>query len=40
MNVYFSHSENGFGEVFLEGAASYVYTGQLHAEAFAWLSTE
>ena len=37
LNVYFSLSEKGFGEVFLEGAASYVYSGQLHAEAFAWL---
>lgn len=37
LNVYFNLSENGFGEVFLEGAASYVYSGQLHAEAFNWL---
>ncbi len=38
LKVHFSADENGFREVLLEGAASYVYEGVLHREAFQWLA--
>jgi diaminopimelate epimerase len=38
--VHFDPATEGFGEVFLEGPAAYVYRGALHAEAFAWLGRE
>jgi diaminopimelate epimerase len=38
LKVYFNPFKEDFGEVFLEGAASYVYSATLHAEAFKWLS--
>ena len=37
LKVYFNPAGENHGEVFLEGAASYVYSGKLHAEAFEWL---
>jgi len=37
LKVYYNPSGDNPGEVFLEGAASYVYSGNLHAEAFNWL---
>ncbi|MFH1036406.1 MAG: diaminopimelate epimerase [Pseudomonadota bacterium] len=38
LKVHFSAGEDGFREVLLEGAASYVYQGVLHREAFQWLA--
>ncbi|CAO0821064.1 Diaminopimelate epimerase [Desulfarculales bacterium] len=38
LKVYFSAEADGFREVLLEGAASYVYQGVLHREAFEWLA--
>ncbi|KMY67256.1 hypothetical protein AAU61_10315 [Desulfocarbo indianensis] len=39
LTVYFDDKgRDGFGDVFLEGPAHYVYKGVLHEEAFAWLS--
>lgn len=37
LKVYFERQGEEFGPVFLEGAAHYVYSGRLHAEALAWL---
>jgi diaminopimelate epimerase len=37
LTVHFSQGKEGFGEVFLEGPAHYVYQGRLQAEAFAWI---
>ncbi|MFH1058200.1 MAG: diaminopimelate epimerase [Pseudomonadota bacterium] len=37
LKVHFERQGEGFGEVFLEGAAAYVYEASLHREAFAWL---
>jgi diaminopimelate epimerase len=37
LKVHFRAQGESFSEVFLEGAASYVYGGRLHREAFAWL---
>lgn len=38
LKVHFSADGSGFREVLLEGAASYVYQGVLHREAFQWLA--
>jgi diaminopimelate epimerase len=38
LKVHFSTDADGFREVLLEGAASYVYQGVLHREAFQWLA--
>ncbi len=38
LRVHFSEGPDGPGEVFLEGAANYVYHGEVHAEAFAWMA--
>lgn len=35
--VHFTPGPNGPGEVYLQGDASYVYRGEIDAEAFAWL---
>ena len=37
LKVYFTPGENGPGEVYMEGAADYVYQGVLHQNAFNWL---
>ena len=37
LKVHFDKQGEEFGSVFLEGAAHYVYSGKLHAEALAWL---
>lgn len=37
LKVYYSVEGGQFKEVFLEGAASYVYEGELNREAFAWM---
>ncbi len=38
LRVHFSAEGHNFREVFLEGAASYVYEARLHQEAFDWLA--
>jgi diaminopimelate epimerase len=38
LKVHFSADPDGFRDVLLEGAASYVYQGVLHREAFQWLA--
>lgn len=38
LKVHFSADDGGFREVLLEGAASHVYQGVLHREAFSWLA--
>lgn len=40
LKVHFDKQGEEFGAVFLEGAAHYVYSGKLHAEALAWLYTQ
>ena len=41
LTVHFTPGKEGeFGEVFLEGPASYVYRGEIDLEAFDWLKTE
>ncbi|MFZ5584412.1 MAG: diaminopimelate epimerase [Thermodesulfobacteriota bacterium] len=37
LKVHFRLDGDKFGEVFLEGAAAYVYEASLHREAFAWM---
>lgn len=38
LTVHFSAGPDGPDEVFLEGAANYVYDGEVNAEAFAWMA--
>jgi len=38
LKVYYGVEGGRFKEVFLEGAASYVYEGELNREAFAWMA--
>ena len=38
LKVYYSVEGGQFKEVFLEGAASYVYEAELNREAFAWMT--
>ena len=41
LTVHFTPGKKGeFGDVFLEGPASYVYRGEIDPEAFDWLKTE
>ena len=40
LKVHFDKQGEEFGSVFLEGAAHYVYSAKLHAEALAWLHTQ
>ena len=40
LKVHFDKQGGEFGAVFLEGAAHYVYSGKLNAEALAWLHTQ
>jgi diaminopimelate epimerase len=38
LKVHFDAAGQGFGQVLLEGAASYVYQGVLHRETFSWMA--
>jgi diaminopimelate epimerase len=37
LKVYFEGQGDSFSQVFLEGAADYVFQGTLHEEAFSWM---